>query len=60
MLSTEQLRASIRTVPDFPKPGIQFRDISTLLANPAALHTSVTLLAREVRRPSAVRVNRLL
>ena len=56
MLSTEQLRASIRTVPDFPKPGIQFRDISTLLANPAALHTSVTLLAREVRSSGATLV----
>lgn len=56
MLSTEQLRASIRTVPDFPKPGIQFRDISTLLANPAALHTSVSLLAREVRSSGATLV----
>ena len=56
MLSTEQLRASIRTVPDFPKPGIQFRDISTLLANPAALHTSVTLLARAVRSSGATLV----
>ena len=56
MLDTEQLRASIRTVPDFPKPGIQFRDISTLLANPAALHTSVTLLARAVRSSGATLV----
>lgn len=49
MLDPEQLRASIRTVPDFPKPGIQFRDITTLLANPAALHTSVAMLADHVR-----------
>lgn len=52
-LDLDQLRASIRTVPDFPKPGIQFRDITTLLANPAALHTSVTLLAQEVRASGA-------
>lgn len=28
----------IRDIPDFPKPGILFRDISPLLANPAAYH----------------------
>jgi adenine phosphoribosyltransferase len=33
-VSTETIRALIRTIPDFPKPGIQFRDISTLLRDP--------------------------
>jgi len=32
----EFLLSSIRTVPDFPKPGIQFKDITTLLNNPKA------------------------
>lgn len=40
-------------MPDFPKPGIQFRDITTLLADPAALHTSIELLARHVRAADA-------
>lgn len=31
MRSNDDLKALIRTIPDFPKPGIQFRDISTLL-----------------------------
>jgi len=31
----------IRNVPDFPKPGIQFKDITTLLLEPAALHQIV-------------------
>ncbi len=31
------LLQSIRTVPDFPQPGIQFKDITTLLGNPDAL-----------------------
>jgi adenine phosphoribosyltransferase len=31
-------RSLIRTVPDFPKPGILFKDITPLLANPRALH----------------------
>ena len=29
-----QLKSLIRTIPDFPKPGIQFRDITTLLQDP--------------------------
>lgn len=29
-----ELKALIRTIPDFPKPGIQFRDITTLLQDP--------------------------
>jgi adenine phosphoribosyltransferase len=32
------LDALVRSIPDFPKPGILFRDISPLLASPAALH----------------------
>lgn len=31
------LNALIRTVPDFPKPGIQFKDITTVLKDPKAL-----------------------
>lgn len=31
MISSGDLRALIRTVPDFPRPGVQFRDITTLL-----------------------------
>lgn len=30
----DELKALIRTIPDFPKPGIQFRDITTLLQDP--------------------------
>ncbi|ADV46351.1 adenine phosphoribosyltransferase [Nitratifractor salsuginis] len=33
----EKILRSIRTIPDFPKPGIQFKDITTLLNNPEAL-----------------------
>ena len=35
----EKILSSIRTVPDFPKPGIQFKDITTLLNNPEAFRT---------------------
>jgi len=35
---------SIRDIPDFPKPGIIFKDITTLLSNPKALDTLMTHL----------------
>lgn len=35
------LAALIRTIPDFPKPGIAFRDITTLLLDPAGLAASI-------------------
>jgi adenine phosphoribosyltransferase len=35
------LRSYIRDIPDFPKPGIQFKDITPLLANPGALRAAV-------------------
>ncbi|HZS82866.1 MAG TPA: adenine phosphoribosyltransferase [Stellaceae bacterium] len=38
------LKQHIRGVPDFPKPGILFYDISTLLAHPAAWHATVERL----------------
>lgn len=34
MTITEKLDQVIRTIPDFPKPGIQFKDITPLLRNP--------------------------
>jgi len=37
----EDLKALIRTIPDFPKPGIQFRDITTLLLDPVGLAACV-------------------
>ena len=39
------LKAHIRQIPDFPKPGILFYDISTLLAHPTAWKTTVDSMA---------------
>ena len=39
------LRGYIRDVPDFPKPGVLFRDLTPLLADPGALKLSVQALA---------------
>jgi adenine phosphoribosyltransferase len=43
-VSADDLRARIREVPDFPKPGILFYDITTLLKDPAAYRESIDLL----------------
>jgi len=37
----DELRASIRTIKDYPKPGILFRDITTLLGSPRAFRRAV-------------------
>jgi len=42
------LKQHIATVPDFPKPGILFYDISTLIAHPEAWQTTIRRLRDEV------------
>jgi adenine phosphoribosyltransferase len=39
------LRALVREVPDFPQPGVGFKDISPLLADPGGLKQAITDLA---------------
>lgn len=39
------LKALIRTIPDYPKPGIMFRDVTTLLANPDGLKSAIARMA---------------
>lgn len=41
MTLTETLENAIRTIPDYPKPGIQFRDITTMLGNARAFRRAV-------------------
>ena len=43
------LKKLIRDIPDFPKPGILFRDITPLLSDPSGLALSVELLANPFR-----------
>ena len=40
------LRAAIRTIPDYPSPGIMFRDITTLLGSPRAFRRCVDELVQ--------------
>src|SRR3569623_2717233 len=37
---------AIRTIPDYPKPGIMFRDITTLLGNPRAFRAAVDAMVQ--------------
>jgi len=44
------LKDHIRSIPDFPKPGILFYDISTLLAHPKAWHETIEQMAAAIRK----------
>ena len=43
-MTRDDLKALVRTIRDFPKPGIEFRDISTLLADGAGFATAIEML----------------
>lgn len=43
----QRLRAAIRDVPDFPKPGIMFKDITTLLADPKLFRATIDAFAEQ-------------
>jgi adenine phosphoribosyltransferase len=45
----EDLKRFIRNIPDFPKKGIIFRDITTLLLNGNAFHASINLFIEELK-----------
>lgn len=47
-MTLTELKALIRDVPDFPKPGIVFKDITPLLSKPEALGATVDHLAARV------------
>jgi adenine phosphoribosyltransferase len=44
-----EIKALVRTVPDFPAPGIQFRDITTLIAHPVGFSATIDHLAEAAR-----------
>jgi len=49
MENNSLLEKSIRNIPDFPKPGVLFRDVTTLIANKDAFAKSVDLLAKRYK-----------
>src|SRR5687768_7714149 len=48
----DDLKALIRTIPDFPKPGIQFRDVTTLLLDSKGFGAAIERLA--ARSPGSI------
>src|SRR5262252_345857 len=46
----EQLRAAVRDVPDFPKKGIVFKDITPVLSDPVLFRASIDLFLERCRR----------
>lgn len=55
-LSVVELKSLVRTVPDFPKPGIQFRDITTLIGHSQGMASSVRHLARLAEAAGAQKI----
>lgn len=54
--STDDLKALVRTVPDFPEPGIMFRDITTLISHGEGLAATVDHLAEWTRASGASKI----
>jgi len=52
-MQPSELRHLVRTIPDFPKPGILFRDITTLIAHGEGLAATVSLLADRAEEAGA-------
>jgi adenine phosphoribosyltransferase len=52
-VTADDLKTLVRTVPDFPQPGILFRDITTLIGDGPGLAASVALLAEAAREAGA-------
>lgn len=51
-----ELASYVRTIPDFPKPGIAFKDICPLLAEPAAFDELIERISHEVKQAGSTKV----
>lgn len=49
MITAQDIAAAIRNVPDFPKPGIQFKDITPVLADAKLFSASIDLLTQNFK-----------
>ena len=52
----ERLKSSIRDVPDFPKKGIIFKDITPILSNGQLFGLAVNIFAERYRRKSVEKI----
>lgn len=51
-MTPDEIICHIREIPDFPQPGVVFKDITPLLRNPAAFRRAVESLSERVERHS--------
>lgn len=52
-MNIDSIKQLIRSVPDFPKPGIQFKDITPILSNPEAFHFVIEKFAEFAKQQQA-------
>ncbi len=55
-LTTQEIRAAIRTIPDYPRPGVMFRDITTLLGDARVFAGVIDLMVGRCRGMQVDRV----
>jgi adenine phosphoribosyltransferase len=55
-VNLEELRRAIRDIPDFPKPGIMFRDISPILSQPELFRHVVDELAGQAEKSAPTKI----
>lgn len=55
-MNADSIKAAIRDIPDFPKPGILFKDITPVLKDPALFKAATDLLAARCKAVNAERV----
>lgn len=48
-MKLSDLEKMIRTIPDFPKPGIMFKDITPILQNPKAFHFVIEMMGKHLQ-----------
>lgn len=48
-MNIQDIKNTIRNIPDYPKIGIQFKDITTTLKHPQALHAVIDLIAQHYK-----------
>lgn len=53
---TDSLRAAVRDVPDFPQPGIVFKDITPVLANGPLFHRAIDLMCADLHAAGVSKV----
>jgi adenine phosphoribosyltransferase len=55
-MNADKIKAAIRDIPDFPKPGILFKDITPILGNPELFRATTSILAGRCQAAGASRI----